>query len=182
MTQRDDRRRAIVEAAADHMLGHGIAASSLRALAASAGTSDRMLLYYFRDRDELLAAVLEAIAQRLIAGLDRRVLATPARTPARLATELWAVLREPEKQAFTRIWIELAGMASAGLEPQRGAAAMLIEGFLEWAASRLAGRTAALRRRRAALVLTVVDGAMLLDAGGRGDIASTAISALASSS
>ena len=58
----DDRRDALIDRLADHMLAIGIGASSLRTLAKAAGTSDRMLLYYFRDKDELVAATLERIA------------------------------------------------------------------------------------------------------------------------
>ena len=54
MNIRNDRREAAIERMADHVLSEGLAAGTLRPLAAAAGTSDRMLLYYFADKDELL--------------------------------------------------------------------------------------------------------------------------------
>ena len=70
MTIRATRRELAIEAMADYLLAHGLEAATLRQLAEAAGTSDRMLLYYFTDRDELLSATLERIAARLAAKLD----------------------------------------------------------------------------------------------------------------
>ena len=62
MNTRDERREAAIERMADHVLAEGLAAATLRPLAAAAGTSDRMLLYYFADKDELLTATLARIS------------------------------------------------------------------------------------------------------------------------
>ena len=62
----DARRAAIVERLADHVLVHGLVAASLRPLAKAAGTSDRMLLYYFSDKTEIIAATLQRIAERMV--------------------------------------------------------------------------------------------------------------------
>ena len=47
------RREDAIERMTDHILLKGLAGATLRPLAAAAGTSDRMLLYYFADRDEI---------------------------------------------------------------------------------------------------------------------------------
>ena len=49
MTRRDERRAKIVEKLARHVLRAGLGGTGLRRLAAVAGTSDRMLLYYFEN-------------------------------------------------------------------------------------------------------------------------------------
>ena len=54
MNFRNERREAAIERMADYVLSEGLGAATLRPLAAAAGTSDRMLLYYFADKDELL--------------------------------------------------------------------------------------------------------------------------------
>ena len=66
------RRAEILDRVADHILVHGLGASSLRPLAKAAQTSDRMLLYYFSDKAELVAAALEIIAMRLTQILESR--------------------------------------------------------------------------------------------------------------
>jgi AcrR family transcriptional regulator len=65
MTEQEERRQAMLVAMADHLLREGLNAASLRPLAAAAGTSDRMLLYYFADKEELLTATLVEVAQRM---------------------------------------------------------------------------------------------------------------------
>jgi AcrR family transcriptional regulator len=51
----DDRLSLLLDRLADYVLAHGLTASSLRPLARAAGTSDRMLLYYFADKDAVMA-------------------------------------------------------------------------------------------------------------------------------
>ena len=65
MTKPDTRRAAILERIADHILANGLSASSLRPLAKAAGTSDRMLLYYFADKAEIITAALGVVMQPL---------------------------------------------------------------------------------------------------------------------
>ena len=73
MTDRDTRRKAVLLRMADHLLATGLRGASLRPLAAAAGTSDRMLLYYFADKDELLAATLAEVAGRMLPLLEAAI-------------------------------------------------------------------------------------------------------------
>ena len=66
MDVRSKRREEAIERMADHLLAEGLGAATLRPLAAAAGTSDRMLLYYFNDKDELLSATLHRVAERML--------------------------------------------------------------------------------------------------------------------
>jgi AcrR family transcriptional regulator len=54
MTRRDE----LLESAADYVLQHGLIGMSLRPLAAALGTSDRMLLYHFTSRDQLVTSIV----------------------------------------------------------------------------------------------------------------------------
>ncbi|HEX6486223.1 MAG TPA: TetR/AcrR family transcriptional regulator, partial [Nocardioidaceae bacterium] len=66
--QRESTRRdQMVAAATDFVLEHGLIGLSLRPLAAALGTSDRMLLYHFTSKDDLVAAVLRESNDRAIA-------------------------------------------------------------------------------------------------------------------
>ncbi|MFY8208820.1 MAG: TetR/AcrR family transcriptional regulator, partial [Caulobacter sp.] len=49
MNVRDEQRARVIAVLADHLLATGLSQASLRQLAAAAGVSDRMLLYYFAD-------------------------------------------------------------------------------------------------------------------------------------
>ena len=59
-----DRRQVWAEAATDYVLEHGLLDLSLRPLAADLGTSDRMLLYHFGAKDELVATILRVSNDR----------------------------------------------------------------------------------------------------------------------
>lgn len=58
-----DQRERLLDAALDHYARTGIAATSLRAVAASAGVTPAMISYYFGGKEQLLGAVVE---QRLL--------------------------------------------------------------------------------------------------------------------
>ena len=48
------------------MLEHGLIGLSLRPLAAAIGTSDRMLLYHFDGKDDLIATVISTSTDRSV--------------------------------------------------------------------------------------------------------------------
>ncbi len=176
MNVRLDRREAAIDRMADHVLLEGLAGATLRPLAAAAGTSDRMLLYYFADKDELLSVTLGHVASRLARLLDE---AERGRTPLSFPTllaQVWASVRSPALQPYMRLWLELAASAARGQEPHRAIAGRIADGFLAWTAERLHVDREADRAPQAALLLATVDGLTLLDAVGRGDVADRAVS------
>ena len=63
---RDEQRERVVERLSGHLLATGLAQVSLRQLATAAGVSDRMLLYYFDDKAEVLSASLQRIAGQMM--------------------------------------------------------------------------------------------------------------------
>ena len=67
MTRDTARRAELAEAATDYALEHGLIGLSLRPLAAELGTSDRMLLYHFAGKDDLVATVLRTSSDRSVA-------------------------------------------------------------------------------------------------------------------
>jgi len=66
MEKTEIKRQFILNKIADHLLANGMKDSSLRQLATAIGTSDRMLLHYFVDKEELMTAALYLVAARLI--------------------------------------------------------------------------------------------------------------------
>ena len=66
MTRETRRRDAVAQAATDYVLEHGLVGLSLRPLAAALGTSDRMLLYHFEDKDDLVVTILRTTSDRSV--------------------------------------------------------------------------------------------------------------------
>lgn len=177
MKDHDIRRQALLERMADHVLAAGLRGASLRPLAAAAGTSDRMLLYYFADKDELLAATLGLIAQRLV-GLLESSWASEAPYEDVLHG-ICGILDSPAIKPYMRLWLELAPFASRGDEPFRAIAQQICDGFFSWCASRLHVDREAERIPMAALLLGTVEGLVLLNAIGRSGTADAALRGVA---
>jgi AcrR family transcriptional regulator len=178
MNIRDERRKAAISLMAGHLLQEGLPGASLRSLAGAAGTSDRMLLYYFKDKDELLTATLQHIASELGDALDKALPLTPARPADVLLQEVWAVIISPTLAPYMSLWIELAAGAARRMEPHRTVAGLITDGFLVWIESRL-DKQQPDTKQVAATLLTALEGLLLLHAVGRDNLAGKAITAFA---
>lgn len=177
MSIREERRAAALVRMGEHLLREGLAGASLRSLARAAGTSDRMLLYYFADKDELLAAALEHVATELAALLDAAGSGAVRRPYPVLLAECATAFHRPEFQPFMWLWLELAAAAARGQEPHRAVAGRIADGFLAWSEARLDVPDPAERAAQAALLLATVDGLALLQAVGRAGPAAQALGA-----
>ncbi len=72
MAKKAAKRAEIIAKLAVHFLSSGLDDTGLRRLAEVAGTSDRMLLYYFENKDELVLCVLDHIGAGLSVEMARR--------------------------------------------------------------------------------------------------------------
>jgi AcrR family transcriptional regulator len=124
---RDVRRREEwTGEATDYVLQHGLIGLSLRPLAAALGTSDRMLLYHFGTKDELVASLLRHSNDRSVGELD----ALPASEGMRAAVhDLWAAMRSPTLQPCARLYVEASALGLLGREPY---ASVVREGNATW--------------------------------------------------
>jgi AcrR family transcriptional regulator len=156
------KRREIADKAADHLLTVGLRGASLRPLAAAAGTSDRMLLHYFSDKEELVGAALDQVASRLLAVLRD---AAPEPQPfAELVPRLAVLLREPGFRPYFRVWIELGAASTGGEVAYRSQIRAIATAFQDWVAAAIADVRPERRVVLAAMAMAVVDGCALLDA------------------
>jgi AcrR family transcriptional regulator len=83
----EDRRAQVVAAARTLMVRHGVEGVSMRAIAAAAGVSPAALYLYFPDKLVLMAAVVDALFEGLLASFHAAVAVAAARPEpfARLA-------------------------------------------------------------------------------------------------
>lgn len=168
MREKEDRRGALLDAVSDHVLAHGLGASTLRQLAEAAGTSDRMLLYYFRDKAELIEAALETLAGRLGSGLDALRAPEPLEEDA-LRAHLVRASLERRFWPFMQLWLEVAALAARGDAVCLAAGRRIAEGFHLWIASQVVAEDEAARQAAAARILVSIDGLVVLQALGLAD-------------
>jgi AcrR family transcriptional regulator len=108
------RREELAEAATDYALEHGLIGLSLRPLAQALDTSDRMLLYHFEDKDDLVATILRTAVTRSARSLHE----LPAPRDLRAAVlELWRAVTTGPQERCQRLYVEAAALGLFGKEP-----------------------------------------------------------------
>ncbi|MGD8327623.1 MAG: TetR/AcrR family transcriptional regulator [Sphingomonadales bacterium] len=153
------KRLEISHQLAEYILEYGLGASNLRALAAAVGTSDRMLLYYFKDKTDLIASVLGVLAERLSALLDDYSVSTVLHREE-LFVHASSVLQSNIFHPYMNLRLELAVMAA-----RRGADSFyshsgeaMVQIILSWLSRQLTSRTAIARDKDAVEILQMLDG------------------------
>lgn len=164
MKKGEARRQQLLERLADHVLAHGLQGASLRPLAAAVGTSDRMLLHYFADKEALLTATLTLVTQRLIAILEgARADPMPFQS---LLPHLSKMMKDKRIQPYMRLWLELVTFAAGEKEPFRSIAQYICTTFLNWISAALVVEREEEREPLAALMLAIIEGFAIFDALG----------------
>jgi AcrR family transcriptional regulator len=161
MKKTEMRRQIVIDNVADHLLALGMQRASLRQLAAAAGMSDRMLLHYFVDKEELLTAALTLVATRLVAMLEHsRSEQMPFHA---LLPYLAGMLKDPHIRPYLRLWLELAALAADEEGTYATIARHICDDFLSWIAAALMVEREADRIPMAALTMATIEGFVLLD-------------------
>jgi len=173
VTKSSDRRAAIIELLVEHVLAEGLSASSLRPLAKAAQTSDRMLLYYFKDKAEIVAAVLERISSRMIDLIESQTSGAPEPVD-QVRAKLIAISLSDEMWPYARIWLEVASLAARGDPLYRAVGGAIGRGFLAWGEGQIASETPEQRARDAARLLAEIEGMILLKSLGMDDVCALA--------
>ncbi|WFL76606.1 TetR/AcrR family transcriptional regulator [Altererythrobacter arenosus] len=176
MSRSEDTRRKWLMPMAMHVMEHGMGAASLRPLAKAAGTSDRMLIYHFGNKDALIAELLSFIAESYSVMLDQAFGKDRASSRDQCLNLLLDRIRDPQMQPFMGLWWEIVAGAARGNQSYRDAAGAIMDRLLLWLESKLpvddpdpaAG---------ARLMLVLVEGSLMLEGIGKGDVAKAGLSA-----
>jgi AcrR family transcriptional regulator len=107
-----ERRQELLDAVVKECAANGIGDRSLRDIAASVGTSHRMLLHHFGSRNELLLAIVDEVERR-----QRALLRELPTEPAAAIAAMWADLRRPELRPFERLFFECYARGAQGEQP-----------------------------------------------------------------
>lgn len=153
-------REEILDAAVATAFAEGLHRLTYGRVATRLGTSDRMVVYYFATKADLVGAVLLELGARLQASLAPAV-STPAADHVALARALWPHLARPEADPVFALFFQATGLAAAGSAPYADLVPMLVDAWVDWAAGVLDGPEAA-RRSEATATIALVDGLLLL--------------------
>ncbi len=171
MNKTKDRRTEILDRLADHILAHGLIAASLRPLAKAAGTSDRMLLYYFADKAALIRAALDTITARTVELL--RICTAPEPMPyAALVAQVASVIDDAELWPYLRVFLEVASRSANGDALYRDIGERIGQGFYAWGMNQLDSDQPEID---AARLLVMTEGMIFLKGVGLSEIARKAL-------
>jgi AcrR family transcriptional regulator len=107
----------VLDAALRVIAEDGFAALSMRTVATAAGVSLAQVQYYFRSKDELLAAAFEHVSADVVDRARQVDTAGPTREVLRALLHVWLPLDEQRERA-ARVW--LAFTAAAATSPTLG--------------------------------------------------------------
>ena len=153
-------KEEILEAALEAALQDGLSQLSFGRVAKRLGIPDRIVVYYFPNKNELSRAVLVLMGLRLQAILAS-AFQEPATDHIQLLRAAWPILAKPDVDPFFALFFEANGLAAAGREPFASLVPTLVTGWIEWAAGFVEGSPSE-RRTEAETGIALLDGLLLL--------------------
>src|SRR4051794_32956637 len=111
-------REQILEGAVAVAFADGLSRLSFGRVATLLGTSDRVIVYYFSTKDELVSAVLVTLGLQLEATLGPLITSRVA-GHMDLARTAWPVLADPAVDPIFALFFEANGLAASGRDPYR---------------------------------------------------------------
>lgn len=169
-TRGDLSRETLLPAMAAHVLQHGVVGLSLRPLAKAAGTSDRMLIYHFGNKQQLVSDLLAHLAQMYATSLDARVGEARAKTRKECIQRILAETGSAEMEPFMAVWWEIVAGCARDVPGYRDAAGQIMEQLLGWLETQMPEDDPD-PQGGARYLLTLIEGTQMLGAIGQGRIA-----------
>lgn len=167
------RREDLLAAGAELVLDEGLGALTFGAVARRLGISDRMVVYYFPTKSDLVTAVVLALVEQLQEVLDRAFGSEPLPIDELMA-RAWPALGTDASDRIFSVVLELLGMAAGRRSPYRELAPLLIEGWVEWLEPRVVATDPERTRDEILALLARVDGLLLLRLTGGPELAERA--------
>ena len=155
-----DARAALLAKVVAHFADHGVRDTSLRSLAAAIGTSQRMLHYHFGSREDVLAAVIDAIAAAQ--GEQIAALFADEPDPFTAGARNWEATVAGAR-IYGALWFELASHAMHGEPYTAGLGEVMVQSQLRAFTEVYRGYTDLARAERLARLTLAVGQGLIFD-------------------
>jgi AcrR family transcriptional regulator len=124
------------------------------------GVNDRIIVYYFPSKEDLVGDVLLAMGMQLQETLAPAFAASGSDHIA-LLRAAWPMLAHADADPIFALFFEATGLAVAGRDPYRTLMPQLVDMWISWAAEFVPG-TPKQRRTEAETAIALLDGLLLL--------------------
>ena len=142
---------------AEHLLAKGLQDNSIRTLAKAAGTSDRMLLYYFDTKEALIESVLALMIDGFTEALDQLV-GKDKLSAEDLLQRLSRQVEGPSMRPMLTLWFEVIGLALRGEAPYNAIAKKMMRLWED----KIRDNLTAADREQAADVFALLEGRIMV--------------------
>jgi AcrR family transcriptional regulator len=158
--KKQEQRERVLAIAVEFVTEVGFGNLTFRTLARRAGTSDRMLLYYFSDKRELVTAILGVVSARF-RGLLVDVPEEGRVAPNVLLIRAANLFESPEARPLALVWLELAALSQREPEVYGPATTRIHMEWATWLDARLAVPDPSERAAAVEALLTICDGLLV---------------------
>jgi AcrR family transcriptional regulator len=153
-------RQEILAGALATAFDGGLSQLTYGRVAKQLGINDRIIVYYFPSKEDLIGDVLLAMGVQLQETLAPAFAASGADHIA-LLRAAWPILAHTDADPIFALFFEATGLAAAGRDPYRSLMPQLVDMWIAWAAEFVPG-TPKQRRTEAETAIALLDGLLLL--------------------
>jgi AcrR family transcriptional regulator len=153
------RKSELLDAALRYLLSHGVANASLRPMAAALGTSPRILMFHFKNKEGMLQEVIQELNSRLQGSLQSTLSADQDSERVAPLKQFWKWATSKRNLPYLRLLYEVQIIA---LQNPRKYGSYLKKASADWHAIALQSMSESTRSASmATLCIAVFDGLML---------------------
>lgn len=152
-------KEEILAGALEAALDDGLSQLTFGRLGKRLGVSDRVVVYYFPTKNDLIGEVVLAMGVR-VQGALAPAFGTTVADHREMIRRAWPVLATTEHDRVFALFFEANGLAAVGREPYVDLVPALVDAWIDWAAGFIAD--GADRRTEAAAAIALIDGLLLL--------------------
>ncbi|MEM7285066.1 MAG: TetR/AcrR family transcriptional regulator [Actinomycetota bacterium] len=153
-------KEEILAGALETAFADGLSQLSFGRVAKHLGINDRIVVYYFPSKDDLITNVMLAMGGDLQTALAQ-AFTEPAGDHVALTRAAWPILSAPDSDRVFALFFEANGLAAAGREPYRSLVSGIIAAWIDWLVDFFEG-TDDERRTEAESAIALIDGLLLL--------------------